>query len=294
MNGKIYEGNWPKHIVQGNTHWLSGFAVHPDVITVSASTSLSQKAAYRNWGDSISICAPSNNAPPGMWFQETGFVFTQPAISSYLPGRGMFTTDQLGVAGYNPGDFTSNFGGTSSATPMVAGVAALILSASPNLTASQVRSILEQTTDKIVDINPDPQLGMRGGTYDENGHSLWFGYGKVNAENAVRSAQGMGAVSNNISRYVGGKSDQPTKIPDYDHQGITSTIKIAESSPVKEIRVTIEIHHEFLGDLEIYLITPTNQRVLLQNRTLGRRTDLQTTYTPTCHPTVKQILSLPS
>lgn len=292
VNGKVHERNWPKNILQGNTHWLGGFAVHPDVITVAASTSLNTKAAYSNWGENISVCAPSNNAPPGMWFQETGFVFTQPAISTYLPGKGMFTTDQLGTAGYDPGDFTSNFGGTSSATPVVAGVAALILSANPDLTAQQVKGILEETADKIVDGNADPQLGMRAGTYDENGHSLWFGYGKVNAARAVEKASQMGVVKGEVSQYIGKKSDRAMKIPDNYPQGINSIIAITESNLVKDIQVKVDISHEFLGDLEIYLIAPNNQRVLLQNRTLGRRTNLRTTYAMRSHPVLKQLLSL--
>jgi subtilisin family serine protease len=108
INGTINEQNWPKNIVQGKTNWLSGFAVHPDVMTVSASTSLNKKAAYSNWGGNVSVCAPSNNAPPGMWFQETGFVYTQPAIVSSLFGLGVLTTDQIGAAGYDAGNFTKN------------------------------------------------------------------------------------------------------------------------------------------------------------------------------------------
>ncbi|MDJ0676123.1 MAG: S8 family serine peptidase [Calothrix sp. MO_167.B42] len=292
VNGKVHERNWPKNILQGNTHWLNGFAVHPDVITIAASTSLSKKAAYSNWGENISVCAPSNNAPPGMWFQATGFVFTQPAISTYLPGKGMFTTDQLGTAGYDPGDFTSNFGGTSSATPVVAGVVALMLSANPDLTAQQVKSILEETADKIVDANADPQLGMRGGTYDENGHSLWFGYGKVNSDRAVKQAYQMRAVTGEVSQYIRKKSDRIIKIPDNYPQGINSIIAISESSLVKDIQVKVDIRHEFLGDLEIYLIAPNNQRVLLQNRTLGRRKNLRTTYAVSSHPALEQLLSL--
>ena len=292
VNGKVYERNWPKNILRGNTHWLNGFAVHPDVITIAASTSLSKKAAYSNWGENISVCAPSNNAPPGMWFQATGFVFTQPAISTYLPGKGMFTTDQLGTAGYDPGDFTSNFGGTSSATPVVAGVVGLILSANPDLTAQQVKNILEETADKIVDENADPQLGMRGGTYDENGHSLWFGYGKVNCDRAVNKAYQMRSVTPEASQYIRKKSDRITKIPDNYPQGINSIIAISESSLVKDIQVKVDISHEFLGDLEIYLIAPNNQRVLLQNRTLGRRKNLRATYAVRSHPALEQLLSL--
>lgn len=188
VNGTVNEQGWPKNIISGQTKWLAGFTVHPDVITVSACTSLNKKAAYSNWGSGISVCAPSNNAPPGMWLQETGFVSTPPEVTGTLPGLGVFTTDRVGSSGYDPGDYTAYFGGTSSATPVVAGVAALVLSANPNLTAQEVRTILQQTTDKIVDPDPDPQLGIRMGTYDSSGRSDWFGYGKVNAFKAVQAA----------------------------------------------------------------------------------------------------------
>jgi subtilisin-like proprotein convertase family protein len=294
INGTVNEQNWPKNIVKGNTNWLSGFAVHPDVITVSASTSLNKKAAYSNWGGNVSICAPSNNAPPGMWFQETGFVYTQPAIVSSLFGAGMFTTDQIGAAGYDAGNFTNNFGGTSSATPIVAGVAALVLSANPDLTAQQVKRILQDTADKIVDNNADPQLGVRGGTYDSNGHSQWFGYGKVNAARAVRLAQQMGAIAEVTNKQIAVRNTQVVNIPDDNKQGIKSAIAINETANVADIQVTVDITHDFLGDLEVYLIAPNNQRILLQNRTLGRRNQLKNTYTMRSHPSLKQLLYLPA
>ncbi|MFM7408472.1 MAG: S8 family serine peptidase [Cuspidothrix sp.] len=294
INGTVNEQNWPKNIVQGKTNWLSGFAVHPDVITVSASTSLNKKAAYSNWGDNISVCAPSNNAPPGMWFQETGYVYTQPAIVSALVGVGMLTTDQIGGAGYDAGNFTNNFGGTSSATPIVAGVAALVLSANPDLTAQQVKRILQDTADKIVDNNADPQLGIRGGTYNSNGHSQWFGYGKVNAAKAVRVAQQMGTVAKTTNKQTQVKNSQVVSIPDNNKQGIKSAIAIDEPVNVGDIQVTVNITHDFLGDLEVYLIAPNNQRILLQSRTLGRRNQLQNTYTVRSHPALKQFLSLPA
>jgi subtilisin-like proprotein convertase family protein len=42
-----------------------------------------------------------------------------------------------------------------------------------------------------------------------------------------------------------------------------------------------------LGDLEIYLIAPNHQQILLQSRTLGRRNQLQNTYTVRSHPALK-------
>ncbi|WP_414527092.1 S8 family serine peptidase [Nodularia chucula] len=292
IRGTVNERNWPENLLQGNTDWLSGFPLHPDVIAVAACTSLNKKAAYSNWGINIAVCAPSNNAAPGLTFQGRGFLNTQPAIASTLPGRTIVTIDQVGAAGFDPGDFTNNFGGTSSATPIVAGVAALVLSANPNLTAQQVKSILEETADKIIDSDPDPQLGMREGTYNSNGHSQWFGYGKVNAAKAVQAARKLANSASFASEYVRGENTRELNIPDNYLQGITSAIAITESSSIKDIQVTVNITHDFLGDLEIYLIAPNNQRVLLQNRTLGSRTNLQTTYTIVSHPGLKQLLGL--
>ncbi|MGL4374798.1 MAG: S8 family serine peptidase [Microcoleaceae cyanobacterium] len=188
INGTINERGWPNNVLSGQTKWLGGFTVHPDVITVAACTSLNKKAAYSNWGSGIFVCAPSNNAPPGMWLQETGFVSTPPEVTGMLPGLGIFTDDRVGADGYDTGDYTGYFGGTSSATPVVAGVAALVLSANPDLSAQQVKTIIQQSADKIVDPDPDPQFGTRQGSYDSNGHSEWFGYGKVNAYKAVQMA----------------------------------------------------------------------------------------------------------
>ena len=153
---------------------LNGMAAHPDVIAVSASTSLARKAIYSNWGAEISVCAPSSNGHP--------LDPTHPA-----PGLGIWTTDnELETPGFKAGSqFTGSFGGTSSAAPLVAGVAALVLSANPDLSGLQIRSLLEETADKIEDQQPDPMLGMQKGHYDENGHSEWFGFGKINAARAV-------------------------------------------------------------------------------------------------------------
>ncbi|MEO5666456.1 MAG: S8 family serine peptidase, partial [Bdellovibrionota bacterium] len=67
----------------------------------------------------------------------------------------------------------SAFSGTSMASPHVAGVAALVKAANPNLTAAQVREILSQTADAIVASPERPNE---------------YGTGLVNAEAAVAKA----------------------------------------------------------------------------------------------------------
>ena len=89
------------------------------------------------------------------------------------------TTDvHLRGKGYSTGAYCSDFGGTSSATPLVAGVAALVLSANKSLRWRAVRSILTSTAEKI---------DVAGGDY-QAGRSLKYGFGRVNAEAAVTKA----------------------------------------------------------------------------------------------------------
>ncbi|MFK8007398.1 MAG: S8 family serine peptidase [Saprospiraceae bacterium] len=158
---------------------INGNCVHPDVIAVSASTSLGKKAAYSNWGKEISMVAPSNNWHP---------LDTQ----KFVPGRGIWTTDNENVGtGFTANNkYTGDFGGTSSATPLLAGIAALVISVDPSLTAKEVRKIMESTADKIEDKDADIVLGHKKGTY-KKGHSEWFGYGKVNAAKAVAKAKAL-------------------------------------------------------------------------------------------------------
>ena len=194
INGSLVERHWPEGLLQGKTQWLNGFAAHPDVIVVSACTSLGRKAAYSNWGKEVFISAPSNSDIPRISLGNQGVMPTAPGLKTVPPGLGLLTTDRLGEAGYTTGDFTGSFGGTSSAAPLVAGVVGLMLSANPQLTVADVKTILRQTADRLVDPRPDPQLGLRLGSYNNQGHSPWFGYGKVNGAKAVTQALAQGFV----------------------------------------------------------------------------------------------------
>ena len=150
------------HDINNPPFSLDGFAIHPDVIAIAASTSVDTKSHYSSFGDEVSICAPSSGNG----------------------GRGVLTADVRGYytfqgtqyfSGYSPSEFTKYntsylFGGTSSSCPLVAGICALMLSVDPTLTSSQVKQILESTARKI------------GGA---TGFSIYFGHGCVDAEAAI-------------------------------------------------------------------------------------------------------------
>jgi len=146
--GDLYAGVPPTGLVYP--------AAFPQAIAVGASTSFDCRAAYSQFGPELDLLAPSSGG--GL-------------------SNAVVTTDRTGAAGYGPGDYFSDFGGTSSAAPLVAGVVGLILSRNPGLTATRVREILESSADKV---------SRRLGGYDANGHSDRYGYGRIDAQRALR------------------------------------------------------------------------------------------------------------
>ena len=294
LSGSVNETRWPQNALSGLTKWLQGFAIHPDVIAVAASTSLGTKAAYSNWGDHISVTAPSNNAPPSMALARLGAVPTGPELMQPTPGLGMVTSDRTQRAGYDVGNYTTTFGGTSSACPVVAGVAGLMLSVNPHLTAREVREILQSTADKIVDRSIDPQLGLHYGTYDGNGHSRWFGYGKVNAFKAVKAAQRRAFQNRRVEQVITEQNSTKLSIPDNHPIGVTDSLDIRQNHRVEDVQVNIHLQHEYLGDISITLVAPSGSAVLLQGRTLGVKTDLNHTYTLSNAPALWVMLGQPA
>ncbi len=147
--------------------YINFYAAHPDVIAVGACTSQDRHASYSNRGRELTVVAPSN----GDWPIIAARAWWDKGIVN-ASGEYKFWRD-----GKSRGKDYKHFGGTSSATPLVAGICALILSANPDLTAKQVKEILMRTSDKI-------------GAPSEyvNGHSRSYGYGRVNADKAVAEA----------------------------------------------------------------------------------------------------------
>jgi subtilisin family serine protease len=81
---------------------------------------------------------------------------------------GTLTTDLSGAAGEDPGDYTSLFGGTSSACPVAAGIAGLLVSAAPDKTSQELYDILIKTA------RPAPFA-----VPDDKGHDEVYGFGII-------------------------------------------------------------------------------------------------------------------
>ncbi|HEY0074112.1 MAG TPA: S8 family serine peptidase [Abditibacteriaceae bacterium] len=128
-----------------------GYASYPRVVAVGSTDNRDGKASYSDFGTSLDIVAPGGD------------------------NTGLVTTDRMGAAGYVTGNYTpvngfDRFIGTSAATPVAAGVAALLLSRDPGMTYSQVVTKMQTTADKV-----------GGVVYDANGHNDRYGSGRVDA-----------------------------------------------------------------------------------------------------------------
>ncbi len=135
---------------------------YPEVIAVGATDHSDILWHYSSYGPELDLMAPSGC--DGSWCGE---------MASF------WSTDQSGPSGYsilnsdhNLLDYSEYFGGTSASCPVVAGVAALVLSVNPNLTNEDVRFILCRSAKDLGD--PD---------WDE-----YYGWGRVDARAAVEMA----------------------------------------------------------------------------------------------------------
>jgi thermitase len=95
-----------------------------------------------------------------------------PEVDIAAPGVHIFSPDIMGGAGYGSGNYIPNFNGTSSATPHVAGLMALILSVDADLRSWEVEDIIKLTAD---DLGPA-------------GRDQEFGFGRINCRRALEAA----------------------------------------------------------------------------------------------------------
>ncbi len=250
----------------------------PGLMHVAALASNAQRSHYSNYGTGLSICAPTSNGHK--YFRLT------------VTGLGITTT--TGSAG----GVTERFGGTSSATPLVAGIAALLISANPELTALEVVSILEQTASKDLNFegyprtppanfDPNPtwdvspiapfDQGDFTNTGDPDGTwSPWFGHGRVDAANAIAEAlrRGAGPAQQTFRQ----ASAPALSIPDNNPAGVRDTINFSELAAISSIKALVDITHPFIGDLRLTLTAPSGTSVVLHNRNGGGADNIRRTY----------------
>lgn len=206
------------------------------------------KTNYSETGASLLVCAPSKSDKKS----------------------GIFTTDVSGDAlGYNTKkttndvenkSYTSQFGGTSAAAPMVSGVVALMLEANPNLSWRDVRLILASTAQKNAPTDSDWKTNSAGLHVNHK-----YGFGLVDATAAINAAQNWVNLPPSMMMDINRVVNQ--EIPDNGANGIESAIWINDHVSTEFVDIYLDIpDHKRIGDLEVVLTSPNGTQSMLSER----------------------------
>jgi subtilisin family serine protease len=180
-------------------------------------------------------------------------------VAAYSDGSaGITTTDRAGAEGYNSsGSYTFSFGGTSSASPLVAGVVALMLEANPNLGWRDVQHILAHSARK--NHASDPGWATNGAGMPVN-HK--YGFGAIDAAPAVALAENWTNVGPE-QQITSGTLNVNTFIP--DNGSLTRTFQVNSDLRVESVEVVFNAIHTNRGQLKLLLTSPSGTQSILSD-----------------------------
>lgn len=221
---------------------LDGYANSRYTISVTAVDHDGDQTTYGELGANVLVSAPSDGS-----------------------GVGITTTDLEGSSGYSNSDYTDTFGGTSSATPLVSGVIALMLEANPNLTWRDVQHILVHSSR----MNDASDSG-----WNSNGAGLQFnhkyGFGVIDAGHAVDLANNWSNVDAEMN-FTSGTVNVAQSIPDNaPNSPVISTFVVNDNIMLETVEILFDATHPYRSDLDITLISPDGTESKLINYVANR------------------------
>jgi subtilisin-like proprotein convertase family protein len=240
--GTIYVWAAGNGKASGDQGGKDAYASNMHVIPVGAVTNKAASATFGEGGAHLVVCAPGDSS------------------------IGIVTTDLTGSRGYNKGtttgelsdsNYTQTFAGTSAATPIVAGVVALMLEANPLLGWRDVKEILLRSSTQIQPADTDwvARDGGQPGLPLIKQHT-YFGGGLINAQAATALAGTWTPLG--TETVLTASSSAAQTIPD---AGAALAIPFdLDSGPavrVEHVELMVDITHPYRGDLEIKLTSPS-------------------------------------
>jgi subtilisin family serine protease len=150
----------------------------PNGNTNNIAVAVDTRALYNPFGPEMDVVAPSHTC------YDAGGNLVDPTTSTVRVGNGALDGCPGPATCF---DYATNFGGTSHASPTIAGTAALILSVFPLLAWNEARAVLRRTAVRI----DAAQADAIGQYVDNDGDgtrefSQWYGYGRIDVAEAVR------------------------------------------------------------------------------------------------------------
>ena len=235
---------------------LDEYANYWGVIAVGGHDIFGNKTSTSEAGANLWVTGPvAWESSPDWWATRI------PNLIAGYPRDTVTTTD----GGYA---YMSNFGGTSAAAPMAAGVIALMRQANPALTWRDVKLILAETSRKV---QPDDPRWVTGAPVyltpgERYSHSLENGFGALDAKAAVERALAWTNVPALHTLDTGWQTHEALAVPNDD--GATSlevTFTIEEEIPfIEYIHIPMAMNHDYFRELQIELGSPSGIVAVVQ------------------------------
>ncbi len=168
-------------------------------------------------------------------------------------------------------NYTGKMNGTSAATPMVSGVAALLLETNPNLSYRDVKYILATTAtrndpNRAAVTHSDGRVLVPGWTVNAAGraYSNWYGFGVVNAARAVEVAenfQSLGALVDSGWR----NTTRTMAIGNTSAAAARLTFQLANGARnIESVQLGFRVNHSNTRQLQFVLVSPSGTRSVVQ------------------------------
>jgi len=212
-----------------------GYANSPYTIAVGAINHMGQRTWYSEGCAALMCVTPSSGA-----------------------GEGIVTADLTGASGYEPGECTTGFGGTSSAAPLASGIIALVLEERPELTWRDVQHVIAKGATLIhsEDSSWSPE------NYNGYRHSNSYGFGLLKVPKMLATARAHTLVPVQKGHTSGIKhtpSVSAWAIPNNAGRSFRHTITLSSSGIqfIEHVLLSVYIAHPRRGEVSVYLKSPS-------------------------------------
>ena len=210
---------------------FDGYANSIYTIAIGALDSKMRRSEYSERGSNIVVVSPSDGASDAV---------------------GITTIDRASSLGYSTGDYTNDFGGTSSATPTAAGIVALMLEKNSNLGWRDVQEILIRSAKKINISESEWALNSAGYHFNHN-----YGAGLIDATAAVNLAASWVNRPARVAPIVSSQTALSVAIPDGNPTGVNRSFVVTSNIRVEQVTVKVNIAHSYRGDIAVTLTSPS-------------------------------------
>uniref|UniRef100_UPI001C4C3A5E S8 family serine peptidase n=1 Tax=Thiomicrorhabdus cannonii TaxID=2748011 RepID=UPI001C4C3A5E len=267
--GKAFTADWCQQAIE---HEVTCYNVNmenenvtPYQMVIGGFNADDTRASYANTGSALWMVGPAGeygvNKPALITtdMSSCAYGYSQNQSTDYpfnqLPFNSDFNSGEAG-SDNEQCNYFSAFNGTSSATPVMSGIGALLLQANPELTWRDVKHILATTARhldphlaaKTMTIGAVPVILEQGWVTNAAGHhySNAYGFGAPHTNNAIQMALDWKANNTHLpamqeTTEMTGNVPASNEIPDFNAAGLSAKVTVVDNLIAESVELVISI-----------------------------------------------------